>query len=104
MPVNHVYHCGKFKPLQAGHYFPIQGYDGLRYNPLNVNGECAGCNCFDQAHLIHYGTNLLERIGRDNYFQLMSVASEYKINGYKWSRSKLLEMIAFYKNEINNLK
>ena len=83
--------CGEFKPLQAGHYYPVQGYDGLRFNGFNVNGECAGCNCFDDAHLINYGDNLLERIGEDDFAELKAQAKDYKQNGYKWSRSELIQ-------------
>ena len=42
--------CGQVKLLQAGHYYPVQGYEGLRFDEFNVHGECAGCNCFNQAH------------------------------------------------------
>ena len=95
--------CGEFKPLQAGHYFPCQGYDGLRFNEDNVNGECSGCNCFDGSHLIHYGTNLIERIGKERYNKLMSDALAYKQNGYKWSRSEVTEIIAKYKKKLSEL-
>jgi len=96
--------CGQFKPLQAGHYFPTQGYDGLRFNENNVHGECAGCNCFDEAHLIHYTNNLEKRIGYDAYMSLNFDAQQYKKNGYKWSRSELIEKIEQYKQQIKLLK
>ena len=91
--------CGQIKPLQAGHYFPVQGYDGLRFNEFNVNGECAGCNCFDDAHLIHYGHNLIQKIGLEDYYGLRSDAIVYKQNGHKWSRSELIELIEVYKRK-----
>ena len=96
--------CGNPKPLQAGHYFPIQGYDGLRFNELNVNGECAGCNCFDESHLIHYGDHLAEKIGYENYAKLKKQAADYKMNGYKFTRSELTEMIQKIKDKIKELK
>lgn len=96
--------CGQIKPLQAGHYFPVQGYDGLRYNPLNVNGECSYDNCFNESHLINYGINLKNKIGESAYNELIQQAENYKKYGSKFSRTELLEMIAFYKNEIKNLK
>ena len=96
--------CGIVKPyLQAGHYFPVQGYDGLRFNEFNVNGECPGCNNFDSSHLIHYGDNLRAKIGEDNYQVLKAMASNYKQGGWKWQRSDLIEMIAGYKNKISEL-
>jgi hypothetical protein len=96
--------CGQNKPLQAGHYYPTQGYDGLRFDEFNVNGECSGCNCFDPAHLIHYGENLRKRIG-DEYFEwLKEVAAEYKRTGHKWQRSTLIELIEVYKNKIKEIE
>lgn len=96
--------CGQPKLLQAGHYYPVQGYDGLRVNEDNCHGECAGCNCFDDSHLIGYGENLKERIGDIRYEKLKWVAKEYKMHGYKWSRSELIEKIELYKNKIKELR
>lgn len=96
--------CDQVKEyLQAGHYFPVQGYDGLRFNELNVNGECSGCNCFDDAHLIYYGENLRKRIGEAEFQRLKDIAKEYKSGGYKWSRSDLIEMISEYKQKLSEL-
>lgn len=50
--------CGEIKTLQAGHYWAVGGYDGLRFDEDNVHGECAGCNGFDDMHLIGYRDNL----------------------------------------------
>jgi len=86
--------------LQAGHYYSVKGYDGLRFNEDNVHGECAGCNLFDDSHLIHYGVNLEERIGVRRYADLMLAASDYKHDGCKWSRSKLIEAIEIYKEKL----
>ena len=97
--------CGKFKPYkQAGHYYSVKGYDGLRYNEFNVNGECPGCNGFDDSHLILYGDNLLERIGKANFEGLKADAAQYKRIGYKFTKSEILELMEELKNKINKLK
>lgn len=92
--------CGQFKLLQAGHFFPVKGYDSLRFDEDNVHGECAGCNCFDEAHLINYNENLIARIGKERVEQLKEMAKEYKKNGYKWSRSELEELVKVYKQKL----
>ena len=90
--------CGKYKSdIQAGHFYAVKGYDGLRYFEDNVHGECSGCNCFDESHLIGYGENIIERIGEERLAALKQRAADYKMNGYKWSRSELEEKIAYYK-------
>lgn len=96
--------CGQYKELQAGHYYAVGGYDGLRFDLDNVNGECAGCNCFDESHLIGYGDNLLMKIGQERFLALKERAAEYKKNGYKWSRSELEELIEKFKKMISELK
>jgi hypothetical protein len=89
--------CGQFKPLQAGHFYAVKGYDGLRYDEDNVAGECSGCNCFDESHLIGYAENLLIRIGPERFDALRKRAAEYKQNGYKFNRAELQEIIENYR-------
>jgi len=89
---------------QAGHYYPTQGYDGLRFDEFNCNGECAGCNCFDEGHLIGYGENLLNRIGRVEFDLLKLRAADYKRNGHKWSRYELEIIIEKYQKRVKDLK
>ena len=97
--------CGKFKPyLQAGHFYSVKMYDGLRFNEDNCHGECPGCNGFDACHLISYTENLKKRIGLARYETLNNKAKDYKMNGYKWSRSEILELIETYKQKIKELK
>lgn len=92
--------CGLYKDLQAGHYYAVKGYDGLRFDEDNVNGECSGCNCFDESHLIGYGENLVKRIGTQRMAILKTKAQTYKQIGYKWSKSELVELIEIYKQKI----
>ena len=97
--------CGQNKPyLQAGHYFPVKGYDGLRFDEFNVHGECPACNAFDEGHLIGYGENLLNRIGMLNYGILKMRAATYKRRGYKFTRSELMEMIELYNQKIKDIE
>jgi len=97
--------CGLHKEnKQAGHFFSVKGYDGLRFDPDNVHGECAGCNCFDESHLIYYNENLISRIGIERFRNLKDKAYDYKKNGYKWSRSELLQLIEKYKQLLKDSK
>lgn len=89
--------CGEYKTLQAGHFYPVSTHDGLRYDEDNVHGECAGCNCFNEGHLIAYGEWLPLRIGPERFDALKKRAAEYKQKGYKFSRSELLEIIEKYR-------
>ena len=100
--------CGQFKELQAGHYFPVKLFSSLRFDKDNVHGECAGCNGFDDSHLIGYGINLKNKIGEERYNALLERAENHKkmYRGkppFKWQRHELLEQIEKYK-ELNKLK
>lgn len=89
--------CGLPKELQAGHFFAVKGYSGLRFDEYNVHGECAGCNCYNESHLIGYQDNLIERIGQEQVDLLKERAAEYKKGGHKWVRYEILEKIEHYK-------
>ena len=95
--------CGEYKVLQAGHFFAVSGYSGLRFDEDNVHGECAGCNCFNESHLILYADNLKQKIGEVDYGDLKMRAEEYKRNGVKWSRVELEEKIIYYKEKVVSL-
>jgi hypothetical protein len=94
--------CGSFSKLQAGHFHSVGSYDGLRFNELNVHGECARCNCWDESHLITYRRNLEAKIGRSKYLLLCMQADEYKKNGYKFTRYELQELIELYKQKLKD--
>lgn len=96
--------CNEPKELQAGHYYSVKGYDGLRFDEFNVHGECAGCNCFDESHLIGYGENLVNRIGKFEFECLKQRARDYKKGGYKFYKSELEIMISDYKQKIKELE
>ena len=96
--------CGQVKELQAGHFYSVRNYDGLRFDEDNCHGECIRCNCFDDDHLIGYSVNLIRRIGSERFVLLQERAISYKKNGRKWSRSDLEELIRIYKEKIKELK
>jgi hypothetical protein len=62
------------KSMNCGHYFPVKGYNWLRFDPDNANGECQRCNGFDDAHLILYTWNLKKKLGDNRYNLLLDRA------------------------------
>ena len=95
--------CGQHKPLQAGHYFAVSTHDGLRFDEDNVHGECAYCNCFNESHLIMYGTYLQAKIGTSRYFNLKDRAAIYKRDGYRFTRAEVQSIVDRYKAKIKTL-
>jgi hypothetical protein len=97
--------CGKTHDYkQAGHFYSVRMYDGLRFHEDNCHGECPGCNGFDTMHLLSYSENLKKHIGQDGYEWLKDMAADYKKHGYKWTRYELLELIETYKKKVKELK
>ena len=89
--------CGKTLPvskMNSGHYIPVSKSQFLRFNELNLNGECAGCNCFSEYHLIPYRKNLIAKIGLESVESLERTAEEIKV--YKHTRQELEEIEAYY--------
>lgn len=48
---------------QAGHYRSVGSHPELRFEELNINGQCQRCNHFLSGNLIDYRINLVKRIG-----------------------------------------
>jgi hypothetical protein len=81
------------KHMNAGHYFPVKGYNWLRFNETNCNGECQHCNAFNDAHLIRYTWNLINKVGQEEYDNLYAQS----INNQKeFTRDELKEIIEKY--------
>lgn len=50
---------------QAGHYRSVGSHPELRFEPLNISGQCLRCNHFLSGNLIDYRMNLVKRIGAE---------------------------------------
>lgn len=86
--------CGKTLPtekMNAGHYVPVSRCQALRYDENNINGECAGCNCFDEFHLIGYRRNLITKRGIDAVLFLERTAEEKKVHKFTKADLELIE-------------
>ena len=79
--------CSKVRDVRymdAGHFYPIKGYDGIRFDLDNIHGECSRCNRFDDAHLIGYQLNLERKIGKKRLARLHKKAQAYKRDWYNY--------------------
>lgn len=94
--------CGTMQATawHAGHYW-AQGMNGaLRYEPLNVHLQCAGCNVWKHGNLLNYRFGLINKIGEDLVDWLDENHGEVK----KWNRQELESMISEYKEKIKKLE
>jgi hypothetical protein len=78
----------------AGHYLSAGHHGHLRFNEMNVNGQCLRCNNFLHGNLINYRQGLVKKYGEQKVLILESMAHGVK----KWSRVELIAIIEHYKN------
>lgn len=86
--------------FDAGHYYAVGNYPGLRFDPLNVHGQCVECNKYNGGNLHEYRENLFNRIGPENVEYLDQNRNKLK----KISIPEIQELIRFYKDQIKKIE
>lgn len=86
--------CGNdWKPnFQAGHGYAAGSFETLRYNLHNINGQCEQCNLRKEGDFFNYSLNLPDRIGVENYNELVRLAGIDKQFSKVWDVDKLKEI------------
>lgn len=77
----------------AGHYLSQGHHSALRFNEVNVNGQCLRCNNFLHGNLINYRKGLVKKYGEQKVLFLENTGRVVK----KWSKTELLAIIQLYK-------
>lgn len=84
--------CGVEKPvksMQAGH-FVSRRVSSLRFDELNVNAQCVGCNMFKAGEQYLYSINLDKKYGEGTAKSLMDRRHET----HKFTQDELLNIIS----------
>jgi hypothetical protein len=89
--------CEKGKVEQAGHFHAAGKFSGVRFDEINVNGQCKLCNEPMDGNLEGYYTGLIARYGADVVKALENRANETKL--YKWTREELIDIIVQFKTK-----
>lgn len=95
--------CGRYVPLQAGHFYSANMYPTLRFDEDNVHGQCMQCNYFSDFKE-NYRKNLIERIGIDRVQQLDNKALKYKQETFKWDVNQLKKLQKIYSLKLTTIK
>lgn len=93
--------CGAvkhWKEQQAGH-FVTRSASALRYDEINVNLQCVGCNMFKSGEQYLYSKALDLKYGDGTAESLMARRHELK----KWTVSELEEIITNAKDFIKEM-
>jgi hypothetical protein len=90
--------CGKElgAKFDAGHYLNANNHWNVRFNELNVNGQCVYCNQHLHGNLIEYRKRLIKLIGVESVEWLEEHAKKTR----KFTIEELKEIIETYKQKI----
>jgi hypothetical protein len=80
------------KKFDAGHYWNKHNHGSIRFDELNVHGQCVYCNQHLHGNLIEYGVNLEKLIGPDEFAILRHNA--YKTR--KFTKGELKNIAEYY--------
>lgn len=93
--------CGVQKPIkemQCGH-FVRRSVNKLRYNELNTNAQCVGCNMFKAGELYLYGKALDLKYGDGTADDLQA----QRFDTHKLTIQELEEIIKYAKDYIKEM-
>ena len=93
--------CGKqdhWKKLQNGHFQSRRHYS-TRWNEINCQVQCAGCNVFKYGEQFIFGKKLDEKYGEGTAEELYIKAKKI----VKLSNDELIDLINNYKNFLSYL-
>ena len=89
---------------QAGHFYKAELFSTIKFNELNINGQCVKCNIRLEGNESEYRINLPKRIGKDKFEHLNNLAElDHKVN-HKWNREALKAIRKYYNDKIKQLK
>ncbi len=97
--------CGKIitgSDIQAGHFYSVGHFDGLRFNTDNIHAQCIKCNYYLHGNLINYRKNLINKIGIKRVEELDMKADYYKKHGHRWEVYELKLMINEFKQKLKD--
>jgi len=106
--------CGKIKLIQsktgggsnyhAGHFKAAGECEMLRYDEVNINGQCDQCNYFKSGNLLPYQDHIIRKWGRAQLNRLNALYSYNKRVPKKWTKIELAEIIKYYSKKLKDLR
>lgn len=83
----------KKSEIHAGHYLPAGNNASVRFDEINVNGQCVDCNINRLGNQANYRIGLIEKYGEEKVLELEQRAKQ----PFKWDVERLKEIIKTYK-------
>jgi len=105
--------CGQIKLIKtenghsnyhAGHFKSAGEYPMLKYDEVNINGQCIQCNHFKSGNVHLYSESIIKKWGRAQYNRINAIASYSNRVGKKWDKIELAEIIKYYSRKLKDIK
>jgi len=90
--------------FQAGHYYPAGNYKSIKFNFLNINGQCRKCNLMNDGSHEEYKVLLPGRIGKENFNIIEDLARQDKKSNKYWTIEELKNIQKEARKIIKELK
>lgn len=90
--------------FDAGHFYKAEIYSWLKFNELNIHGQCVQCNRRKEGNINAYAINLKKRIGEEKFNELEEKAAQGKKESFKWFIHELKELRKYYSRKIKELR
>ena len=90
--------------FEAGHYAKAELYPAVRFNELNIHGQCIQCNRYKHGNETAYRAGLEVRLCRTEMAKLQAAIFYAKKEGFKWDREELERIKNDYKFKLKQLK
>lgn len=93
--------CNGWHKLEAGHFYKAGSYSGLRFNALNIHGQCVSCNSHKSGNENEYRSGLIGRYGQWIVDELDMLAGMARQEGARkeLDRFTLIDIIMRHKYE-----
>lgn len=85
------------RKFDAGHFYPTT-YEGLRFNELNVHGQCVPCNRNKHGNIHEYRKRITNRISKEELEWL----DENRHKALKLTKYELESLYEEYKLKVKN--
>tara|TARA_Y100001938_G_C7910628_1_gene339416 strand:- start:254 stop:637 length:384 start_codon:yes stop_codon:yes gene_type:complete len=95
------YTCGVTKPvkeMQCGHFQSRRHY-ATRWHTDNCRVQCQKCNIWEQGQQFIFGNKLKAEIGDVKFNELIQLSN----TTVKYTQQDYLDMLEYYKKELNKL-
>lgn len=80
----------------CGHLFPKSTRPAMRFIPEAAAGQCRVCNSLPDGNYEEFCKGIAARHGVEYLQNVIQMANNSRKESHKWSKSELLELIAYF--------